>query len=94
MKRFKGTPGPWHFNDYLASELKRYQVGTGKGRGVCEVNAVSDLGVAEANAHLIAAAPELLFALTELLIYALEYDLHGPTTELAQAIINKALGES
>lgn len=91
MKEFKGTPGPW----------------TGKDVGVCRQDRAGlQLGfimthdenrVAEctANAHLIAAAPDLLEALQEL-VFLYEHD-EGcrELTEYkrAKAAISKALGE-
>ncbi|MFV8913136.1 hypothetical protein ABQ297_22020 [Enterobacter hormaechei] len=88
MKEFKGTPGPW----------------TGKDVGICRQDRAGlQLGfimthdenrVAEcaANAHLIAAAPDLLEALQDALH---AYDKHGEHSEwdFARAAISKALGD-
>ena len=86
---FKGTPGPW----------------TGKDVGICKQDdAGLQLGFimtfnderrayCAANAHLIAAAPELLEALQDALH---AYDKHGEHYEwdFARAAIAKALGET
>lgn len=63
MSEFKHRPGPWHLNPRLIE------------RGVLEVISADHYGILHffdynsddlANAHLIAAAPELLEALTEM----------------------------
>lgn len=76
------TPGPWE-------NSATYVVGT--------MGLIADCYMPyrptqenEANAKLIAAAPELLAALKELLIHSLEHDLHGPITDKAKAAIKKA----
>lgn len=94
MKEFKGTPGPW----------------TGKDVGICKqddaglqlgfIMTFDDKRRAEcaANAHLIAAAPELLEALQSIVKEA--KNPRGELYELlmvidsAQTTIAKALGES
>ncbi len=99
MKEFKGTPGPW----------------TGKDVGICKqddaglqlgfIMTFNDERRAEcaANAHLIAAAPELLEALQELLneyesIVSHEFNSScldvDPDYLRAKAAIVKALGET
>lgn len=86
MKEFKGTPGPW----------------TGKDVGICrQQRAGLQLGfimthdekrVAEcaANAHLIAAAPELLEALQIICFFE---DISDAQRQIAETAIAKALGE-
>lgn len=92
MKEFKGTPGPW----------------TGKDVGICRQDRAGlQLGfimthdenrVAEcaANAHLIAAAPDLLEALQAMLSKAYKQnwnDQYPDEVSKAQAAISKALGD-
>lgn len=91
MKEFKGTPGPW----------------TGKDVGICRQDRAGlQLGfimthdenrVAEcaANAHLIAAAPDLLEALQSILeLQTRGYVVLGDKyTDMARAAISKALRE-
>jgi hypothetical protein len=61
MENFKGTPGPWVLgnNDSTGETCK--PIVRGKGRMVCMLPPISPDN--EANAQLIATAPELLFAL-------------------------------
>lgn len=91
MKEFKGTPGPW----------------TGKDVGICRQDRAGlQLGfimthdenrVAEcaANAHLIAAAPDLLEALQQLLedVCSNNDSVLGYRVDEARAAISKALVE-
>lgn len=82
MSEFKGTPGPWNL-----SRTKRF-VKNGYGAPfVCEIDATN--GQWEANAHLISAAPELLEALRELEIQALQ-SLDLLRTEWGQEALAKA----
>ena len=83
MNEFKGTPGPW--------------IVGGKEGNKLSVNAdpyfvalVDDGDSQEANARLIAAAPELLEALLDLEARACVY----VNTSKAKDAITKALGES
>ncbi|KJJ61529.1 hypothetical protein RT21_20025 [Pseudomonas sp. 10B238] len=93
------TPGPWIVDGSDISPANDV------GLGICAISPV-DLGGAKvwhhgvetyANAHLIAAAPELLEALTELadLVEAIisgEYAPDSFTTQPARAAIAKARG--
>lgn len=79
MKEFKGKPGPWHW----------------EGKVLCnDAHIVGGDGWTfnDADKNLIAAAPELLEALQDVLH---AYDKHGeyPEWDFARAAINKALGE-
>ena len=93
MKEFKGTPGPWH--------MDRNNVHTGQIATIhhCIGNDWVEIWSPdwpdteekqEANAKLIAAAPELLEALQDLDARACIY----VNTSKAKAAITKALGES
>lgn len=103
MKEFKGTPGPW--------EVDRNNVHTGQiatihhciGNDWVEIwspNWPDSEETQEANANLIAAAPDLLEALQET-VYRLDAwistgrasDLDVNAAEKARAAISKALGE-
>lgn len=83
------TPGPW-----AAAPI-------GSGRWAITVSQMrnEDVGAAgfgKADAHLIAAAPELLYALEALLAVTDEYDLplSDPERIAARAAIAKARGEA
>ena len=83
MTQFKGTPGPWVVGGNEGNKLS--------------VNAdpyfvalVDEGNSQEANARLIAAAPELLEALQDLQARACIY----VNTSKAEAAINKATGET
>lgn len=94
MSQFKGTPGPW-FN-------KKTDVWDNDGY-IAEVMNISDpIEVQIANAQLIAAAPELLEALQDMVTLVKKRAYPQPDkpssdwgrAEAAQEIINKALGET
>lgn len=80
MKEFKGAPGPWRYDDELGGIYSKSCL------FVCDV---ADKG----NGNLIAAAPELLEALINL-VDIVDDMVHGPSTDAAHAAINKALGET
>ncbi|MGM8465506.1 hypothetical protein ACS6GF_23570 [Enterobacter cloacae] len=116
MKEFKGTPGKWSFSHSSASDDNVACIEINSSESLHEVaylqSTPSSIGKYEqtsfdktiANAHLIAAAPDLLEALNKL---TKEYiftrgQLNGDTEEdladvlcikNARAAISKALGE-
>jgi hypothetical protein len=72
MSTFKHTPGPWgvHNNEVFAGPFKRIKGGISGFRAhICEIDDLDLDGIdeIEANARLIAAAPDLLEALHLLL---------------------------
>lgn len=89
------TPGPWSHGELSGDILDP------RGRSICEIldaNGEPHGGVpikqAEANARLIAAAPELLNALKEMLRSMVgRHDESVPAVERARAAIAKATGE-
>ena len=98
MKEFKGTPGPWEVEDngyFYDINAVRGTVGN-----VCSSASWFDNDehrgpVAMANAHLIAAAPELLEALTSTLD-EIGFWLSQQKPELRDKLVSavaKALGE-
>lgn len=94
MKEFKGTPGPWLFNGYeIESEQCDYIA------DVYGTKASTD--EEKANANLIAASPELISALQQLLEIHDDQSGKAWTTsskrralDNARAAVNKALGET
>ncbi|MEY0949681.1 hypothetical protein AB7179_05690 [Providencia manganoxydans] len=105
---FKGTPAPWIISDsghsimdseqFIFADVRRHAI-------LCrwhekgfehwdDEGASKDIGIEtkQANAHLIAAAPELLEALQSLLTYGC---ITGDdwVIEKAEAAISKALGQ-
>lgn len=65
MSGVKHTPGPWHVgNDFEAGIGRGWFV---SGSGFVRANMVGPVDACEANARLIAAAPDLLDALREAL---------------------------
>lgn len=68
MANNKHTPGPWHVGkDHEAGISKGYFVGGG---GCVRANMVGPAGNQEANARLIAAAPDILEALRQMVANA------------------------
>ena len=91
----KHTPGPWKANFAISGSV--YIFG-GDRNFVCVFNEWRDEANQEANANLIAAAPDLLEALEELLsMCQRQEDFHddgdGRMFERASAAIAKARGE-
>ena len=89
----KHTPGPWKYGAELSSRTGEWLISfdagnRGRGIGIAETRPGS--GQEEANARLIAAAPELLEALEELLA---ETRINGAFADKARAAIAKARGE-
>lgn len=81
----KHTPGPWsvYINGQRGANTCRVTAG---GYTVASVNCVGDFN-SEENAHLIAAAPDLLAALQEVLAYQLiDYNYHGEPTEACREL--------
>ena len=81
------TPGPWTIQGaFIGTDDAHVAQVKGEGRGVTSQRA-------EANSMLIAAAPDLLAALSELVAESEEF--HNPNTEgwnMARAAIAKATG--
>src|SRR5690606_2736111 len=104
MSAFKGTPGPWQLSIETPTIIKQDMSSIGLSRGgVLIASACGHISSelyptyeqAIANARLIAAAPELLEALTEIVAAA---DGDGwkqldPSFAAARAAIAKATGE-
>lgn len=68
MTQTKHTPGPWHRN--IKPARKYTTVFADKNKHICYLDAqVMSDGEAEANINLITAAPELLEALSDLVIW-------------------------
>lgn len=91
MKEFKGTPGPWHWDEE----------GLGNKNHIVFGKEYPAEMTSKANKNLIAAAPELLEALKELISGYEDREqsgmfdmlVHGYLIEKANVAINKALGE-
>lgn len=103
MKTFKGTPGPWfEHREGFSTVYIEARIGGGiiqevAACGPCDKGSEQQ----SANAKLIAAAPELLEALQELISGYEDREqsgmfdmlVTGDLIEKANAAINKALGE-
>lgn len=91
MEKTSYTPGPWRVNDLFKNIVGVY-VETEKDQ-ICEFH--TDTPNVDANARLIAAAPELLEALIELcdLIKDGDYDFDSFSLQPAKRAIAKATGE-
>lgn len=88
MKEFKGTPGPWHWDEE----------GLGNKNHIVFGKEYPAEMTSKANKDLISAAPELLEALQRItpLYEALMRDCgleHKEMIAISRAAINKALGE-
>lgn len=99
---FKGTPGPWSVNNYANVDNDLGYTVAGVFDGANAPRRYADMRIVIANARLIAAAPELLEALQEIIR---QHDLDTESTLLspipnrwmeaiskAEKAINKALG--
>lgn len=81
----KHTPGPWSaYNKFSGLTLSNWRVSEGNstpgiGIGVAIMSGNRSDEIEQANARLIAAAPELLEALTELLDFAIEANNRIPS---------------
>lgn len=95
MEEFKGTPGPWFFDE-------TFNVYEGDRDGhICTVTSWLDESTADANGFLLAASPDLLSSLQKLLeIYDDNSGKVWTTSskrralDNARAAVNKALGET
>lgn len=101
MTQFKGTPGPWRVSekrgDLIDIRHENNEPGAMSLNLAQVVARQSWLKEAEANARLIAAAPELLEALREVIgslgVMVVDPD-NCPEIIKARAAINKATGET
>lgn len=87
--KVKHTPGPWKLNG-LTIESKHNWIASANSDGI------NDSNVDEANATLIAAAPELLEACKKLMAWLRECDDYAEKSiawKLGKAAIAKAEGE-
>jgi hypothetical protein len=95
----KHTPGPWKYSPQT-ERVYFTDKKSGEEPPICEM-AVSDIMAIQnedevaANAHLIAAAPELLEALKAVRAWLNDYNGHMgvPQTKMIRAAIAKAEGE-
>ena len=89
MNANKHTPGPWMKSTH--GGISKYSIWSSNGQHIADTNTTKSIGFDKcaANASLIAAAPELLEALKELVA---EFGVCG-LTEKARAAIAKATGE-
>lgn len=100
MKEFKHTPGPWRTTPNGVVTSDSCQIAH-VGETSRPADMVGSFERWDADARLIAAAPELLEALDNLLSWAEDIHTPGKTTrinyhgmDMARAAIAKALGES
>lgn len=105
MQKFKGTRGPWRVSEMRGDLIDIRH--NDEGVGAISLNLAhvvarkSWLSEAEANAKLIAAAPELLDALQEMVAIVKKHTYPQPDKpsstygrmEAAEAVIAKALGQ-
>lgn len=98
MKEFKGTPGPWIASNYdrsIGPVCREADQSFGMIFPIAWVEFDGNQEYQQANANLIAAAPELLDAL-QFTIHEVGHWLSTQKPELKEKIesaINKALGE-
>jgi hypothetical protein len=96
MSAAKHTPGPWWFSEV---ENGNYQIGQGDSALATTIPIWNGLQITErkpdedkANAHLIAAAPELLEALEDAIDKLNDADMHEGFVARALDVIAKARG--
>lgn len=87
MKRFKHTPAPWKHTVRNANEIMTTFHGVTIGDVYLDITTTNQ----KADAHLIAAAPELLEALIEIVG---NHYLSDKAQSMATKAIKKALGET
>lgn len=85
MSNDKFTPGPWHVD--LANETVH-----GFSSESEAIVVVYELGTNEADAHLLAAAPELLEALVDVMFRHVPFSDKSAYAEKARVAIAKATG--
>lgn len=95
----KHTPGPWHLSN-LSHRYVRYRLSTdATGYNICDMDVFGGPpDEKEANARLIAAAPELLEALEQICnlerrAFREAWDMLQEVDRLARTAIRKARGE-
>lgn len=93
MEKFKGTPGPWEAK-YNGHYMDIRTKGDCLSFASTHMNSYMniDANVMDANAKLIAAAPELLEALIDILVFCRSHGMENGFTEQSTKAINKALG--
>lgn len=91
--RAKHTPGPWHAES-SGEPLAGWMV-LARGQGNCVCSTSNLKGRAEANARLIAAAPELLDA-AKLVLVDLDHYVsnHGPGPDVRLATLRAAIAKA
>ena len=102
MSGFRGTPGPWVRHEPSGYQHSMGGYILGREGKICDVSGF-DVGsdAAKENGKLIAAAPELLEALQEMLAIVKKHTYPQPDKpsstwgrmEAAEAVIAKALGQ-
>lgn len=89
MSEFKGTPGPW----CISSDA--WVTDNDEDMAVAKISYYNrEIDTQTANAHLIAAAPELLEALMDIINMEYEPNESDTTYLKARKAIAKALGET
>ncbi len=92
MSELKATPGPWHVDDHEIGAVMSGNICVARGK-----DAGRSIGEIEANAHLIAASPELYEALSLLLADIKDYEAwQRPchAVDVAVAALARARGET
>lgn len=102
MSGFRGTPGPWVHHEPSGYQHSMGGYILGRQGKICDVSGF-DVGsdAAKENGKLIAAAPELLEALQEMVAIVKKHTYPQPDKpsstwgrmEAAEAVISKALGQ-
>ncbi len=88
MSEAKHTPGPWQWTQHFDPTISIYRDGFGQIARLYD----SSAGTGKANARLIAAAPDLLAALIEIVSADDAHELTQKHIESARAAIAKATG--
>ncbi len=89
MSEAKHTPGPWQWTQHFDPTISIYRDGFGQIARLYD----SSAGTGKANARLIAAAPDLLAALIEIVSADDAHELTQKHIESARAAIAKATGK-